>query len=49
MVGSDALVFYEPLPLSEATQIQALEHALGLQLIVRSTRQVELTVAGETF
>jgi DNA-binding transcriptional LysR family regulator len=32
-----------------STQIQALERDLGVQLFVRSTRRVELTVAGQTF
>ncbi len=32
-----------------STQIQALERELGGQLFVRTTRRVELTVAGETF
>lgn len=30
-------------------QIQALERELGVQLFVRSTLRVDLTVAGETF
>jgi DNA-binding transcriptional LysR family regulator len=32
-----------------STQIQALERELGVRLLVRTTRRVELTVAGETF
>ena len=32
-----------------STQVQALEKELGLQLLVRTTRRVELTRAGETF
>jgi DNA-binding transcriptional LysR family regulator len=32
-----------------STQVQALERELGLQLLVRTTRRVELTQAGETF
>jgi DNA-binding transcriptional LysR family regulator len=32
-----------------STQIQALERELGAQLFVRTTRRVDLTVAGETF
>jgi hypothetical protein len=32
-----------------STQIRALERELGVQLFVRTTRRVDLTVAGETF
>jgi DNA-binding transcriptional LysR family regulator len=34
---------------SLSTQVQALERGLGVQLLVRSTRNVELTRAGEVF
>ena len=32
-----------------STQVQALEKSLGVQLLLRSTRRVELTRAGEVF
>ena len=32
-----------------STQVQALEKGLGVQLLTRSTRKVELTRAGEVF